>query len=253
MSESGPLDFHDDDDARRAAQARLEGHGVPPPAPPRRRGRYGWVIGVIFLAWIVYITLNTLRTDSPGSQGLADDRPLPPVAAPLVLSDLDGDANVATRPDQGEAGNRPACEVRGRKILNTCELAERGPVVLAFYFARSGAACRRHLDVMERVRRDFPGVGFAAFTVRGDRGELRDLVRERGWRFPVGHDRDGLVTNVYGVAGCPTTTLAYPGGIVMHTYVGEGELTEARLRAAVAKLVQRSRRRGWKAPPKTPA
>jgi peroxiredoxin len=248
MSESGPLDFHDDDDARRAAQARLEGHGEPPPEPPRRRGRYGWVIGAIFLVWIVYITLNTLRTDSPGSRGVADDRPLPPVAAPLVLSDLDGDANVATRRNQGQAGDRPACDVRGRRILNTCQLAERGPVVLAFYFARSGAACRRQLDVMERVRRRFPGVQFAAFTVRGNRGELRDLVRRHRWGFPVGHDRDGLVANVYGVAGCPTTTLAYPGGIVMHSYVGERLLTDARLRAAVARLVEGSRRRGWKAP-----
>ena len=248
MSERGPLDFHDDDDARRAAQARLEGHGEPPPPPPRRRP-FGWIMGAIFLAWIVYITLNTLRTDSPGSQGVADNRPLPPVAAPLVLSDLDGDANVATRRGQGQAGKRPACEVRGRKILNTCELAERGPVVVGFYFARSGKACRSQLDVMERVRREFPGVRFAAFTVRGNRGELRELVRERRWFFPVGHDSDGLVANVYGVAGCPTTTLAYPGGIVMHSYVGDRLSTEARLRAAVRRLVRRSRQRGW-TPPK---
>jgi hypothetical protein len=250
MNERGPLDFHDDDDARRAAQARLEGHGEPEPPPPRRRP-YGWIVGAIFLGWIVYITLNTLRTDSPGSQGVAAGRPLPPVAAPLVLSDLDGDANIATRRDQGQAGKRPACQVRGRRILNTCQLAERGPVVLGFYFARSGEACRRQLDVMERVRGEFPGVGFAAFTVRGDRGELRELVRKRRWAFPIGHDRDGLVANVYGVAGCPTTTLAYPGGIVMRSYVGKRLLTDARLRAEVQRLVDGSRRRGWKAPAKT--
>ena len=250
MTERGPLDFHDHDDARRAAQARLEGHGEPAPEPPRRRGRYGWVIGVIFFAWIVYITLNTLRTDSPGSHGIPDDRPLPPVAAPLVLSDLDGDANVATRGDQGQAGKRPACEVRGRRILNTCQLVERGPVVLAFYFARSGAACRRQLDLMESLRGGFPGVQFAALAVRGNRGELRRLVRERRWGFPVGYDRDGLVANVYGVAGCPTTTLAYPGGIVMHSYVGKRLLTEPRLRAAVTRLVRGSRQRGW-TPPRT--
>ncbi|HVE68063.1 MAG TPA: TlpA disulfide reductase family protein [Solirubrobacteraceae bacterium] len=252
MNQPGPLDFHDDDDARRAAKARLEGHGEPPPPPPKRRP-FGWIVGILFLGWIAYITINGQLTEGPGSQGILDNRPLPPVAAPLVLSDLNGDANVATRRGQGQAGKRPACEVRGRKILNTCQLAERGPVVLGFYFARSGGACRRQLDVMERVRRDFPAVRFAAFTVRGDRGELRELVRERGWRFPVGHDRDGLVANVYGVAGCPTTTLAYPGGIVMHSYVGKRLLTEARLRAEVARLVERSRRRGWKAPPKPKA
>jgi len=250
MTERGPLDFHDDDDARRAAQARLEGHGRPPPEPPRRRGRYGWAVGAIFFVWLVYITINTLRTDSPGSRGVPDGRPLRPFAVPLVLSRLDGDANVATRRRQGDLGERPACEVRGRQILNSCQLAERGPVVLAFYFARSGGACRRQLDAMERVRAGFPGVQFAAVAVRGDREELRDRVRDHGWRFPVGHDRDGLVANVYGVAGCPTTTLAYPGGIVMHSYVGADVADEPRLRAAVRRLVAASRRRGW-TPPKT--
>jgi peroxiredoxin len=247
MSEAGPLTFHDDDDERRKAQARLEGHGEPPP-PPSKRPRFGWIVGALFLAWLVYITLNTLRTDSPGSRGVDDEQPLPPFATPLVLSNLDGDANVATRRDQGQAGSRPACQVRGTRIFNSCQLAEQGPVVLAFYFARSGGACRRQLDLMQRVRGDFPGVGFAAVVVRGDRGELRELVRERGWRFPVGYDRDGLVANLYGVAGCPTTTLAYPGGIVMHSYVGERLLTEGRLRAQVSRLVERSRRRGWKPP-----
>lgn len=246
MSEPGPLDFHEDDSERRAAQARLEGHGVPPPPRPRRR--YGWVVGALFLVWIVYISLNTLRTDSPGSRGLPDGHPLPAFAAPLALSDLDGDANVASRPGQGAAGQRPACRVRGRRILNSCQLAERGPVVLAFYAARAGKACGHQLDALERVRRAFPGVQFAAVAIRGDRGDLRRTVGERGWRFPVAYDRDGQVANLYRVAGCPTTTLAYPGGIVMHTYLGlQGE---RRLRAAVARLAAGSRRRGW-TPPKT--
>jgi peroxiredoxin len=175
-----------------------------------------------------------------------DDRPLPPFAAPLALSDLEGDANVARRADQGSAGKRPACEVRGPDILNSCQLAERGPVVLTFYAGRAGKACRRQLDVVERVRGDFAGVQFAAVAIRGDREDLRKLIRERRWRFPVGYDRDGQVSNLYRVAGCPTTTLAYPGGIVMHTYLGL--LDDRRLRAAVRRLVAGSERRGWTPP-----
>ena len=248
MSERGPLSFGDDEDERREAQARLEGHGVPPPPPPRRT-RYGWVVGVAFLAWLVYISLNTLRTDSPGSRGVPDDAPLPAFAAPLALSDLNGDANIAARPDQGAAGERPACRVRGRRILNSCQLAERGPVVLTFYASRAGKACPRQLDQLERARRAFPGVEFAAVAIRGDRGNLRRTIRERGWRFPVAYDRDGQVANLYRVAGCPTTTLAYPGGIVMHSYLGL--LGDRRLRAALDRLVAGSRQRGWTPPAKT--
>jgi hypothetical protein len=62
----------------------------------------------------------------------------------------------------------------------------------------------------------------------------------------VGYDHDGQVANVYRVAGCPTTTFAYPGGIVMHTYLGL--LGEARLAAAVRRLVAGSERRGWRPP-----
>jgi hypothetical protein len=204
------------------------------------------MVGVIFLVWIAYITLNTLRTDSPGSRGIPDDRPLPPFAMPLALSDLEGDSNIATRPDQGGAGERPACSVRGPKILNSCQLAERGPVVLAFYASRAGKACRRQLEELERVRGRFPGVAFAAVGIRGDRGDLRKLVRESKLGYPVGYDHDGQVANLYRVAGCPTLTFAYPGGIVMHSYLGL--LDENRLRREVGRLVTGSKRRGWSPP-----
>jgi peroxiredoxin len=248
--ERGPLDFGpDDEDEGRGGPEPAPDSAPPPPSRPRRTSRYGWAVALIFLAWIVYITLNTLSTDSPGSRGVPDDRPLPPFAAPLVLSDLDGDANVARRADQGSAGKRPACEVRGPDILNSCQLAERGPVVLGFYAGRAGKACRQQLDGLERVRKDFPGVQFAAVAIRGDRKDLRELIRDSGWRFPVGYDRDGQVANLYRVAGCPTTTFAYPGGIVMHTYLGL--LDDRRLRAAVRRLVAGSERRGWTPPSRT--
>ena len=245
--ERGPLDFGPEDSA--GPDPAEADHQVPPPAAPARTSRWGWLVGVIFLVWIAYITLNTLRTDSAGSRGLPDDTPLPPFAMPLALSNIKGDSNIATRRDQGGAGKRPACEVRGPKILNSCQLAERGPVVLAFYASRAGKACRRQLNELELVRSRFPGVQFAAVAIRGDRGDLRDLIRKSRLRYPVGYDHDGQVANLYRVAGCPTTTFAYPGGIVMHSYLGL--LDEARLNREVGRLVVRSKRRGWRPPEKS--
>jgi AhpC/TSA family len=185
--------------------------------------RPGALIGVLVLALMVYIVLNTLRTEGPGSRGLAAGERLPPFAAPLALSDLDGDANVSGR----------ACSVRGPKILNVCELAERGPVVLGF-FAEPSERCDDEIDALDRLRGRFADVQFAAVAIRGDRDDLRARIRARGWRLPVGWDRDGAVANEYAVAVCPVITLAGRGGTVARTLLGSQ--TDAQLERAIAEL-----------------
>jgi hypothetical protein len=175
-----------------------------PPRPPAGTSRYTWVIGVLAVLALAYITLNTLGTDAPGSRGVPNGEKLPPFAVPLATSKLEGDAQVDPK---------KACRVRGADVLNSCALAERGPVVLAFFATRS-ERCERQVDLLERVRRRFPDVGFAAVSVRGDRGTVRALVRDRGWGMPVGYDHDGAVSNAYAVALCPTITFARGGKVV---------------------------------------
>ena len=204
-----------------------------PPAVPRTPGasRYGWFVGVVIVLALAYITLNTARnSDRQSSTGPVAGHKLPPFAAPLALGSLDGDANVATRKTKGKvAGTRYACEVRGPEILNICQLAERGPVALAFLATRSGR-CIDELDTFERLRRAYPKVEFAAVAVKGDRDDLRRTIRDRGWRFPVGYDRDGALANIYGVAVCPQVTLAARGGVVRKTLIGSGATGTANLR-----------------------
>lgn len=213
-------------------------------APARRPplGRPGWIVAVVALIAIAYITVNTLRTDGPGSTGPAPGSTLPPFAAPLADSSLEGDANVATAADQGEAGAVPACAVDDPRALNICTLARRSPVVLAFLTV-GARACERELDALERLRARLPQVAFAAVGVRAERDALRRLVRERGWGFPVAQDRDGAVANRYGVAVCPTVVLAYRGGEVMETVLGEtgGRALERRVRALLAAPAGRER------------
>jgi hypothetical protein len=183
--------------------------------PSRPRG-YGWVVALVGLLVLIYISVNTLRTTGPGSSGPAPGRQLPPFAAPLVGSDLVGDANVATRRGQGAAGARPACDVTDPRALNVCALARRSPVVLAF-FVTDSHRCIAQLDTLQTLVSRFPQIGFAALAIRGDRGALRKLARTHRWSFPVAQDRDGAVANLYGVAICPTVVLAYRGGRVMET------------------------------------
>jgi hypothetical protein len=168
---------------------------------------------------LAYITVNTVRTDAPGSRGVEAGRPLPPFAAPLASSTRrcdGGECNPNVAPRRGEGARLAACEVRLPDVLSSCALAGRGPVALAFLATRS-QRCEKQVDVMERLRARFPRVQFAAVSVRGDRAALRRTIRERGWTLPVGHDSNGAVSNLYAVALCPTITFARAGGRVAAT------------------------------------
>jgi hypothetical protein len=185
--------------------------------------RPGVLVGVIAVAVLGYILVNTLRTEGPGSRGLPPGSDMPAFAVPLALSDLEGDANVSSR----------ACSVRGPNVLNSCRLTERGPVVLAF-FVEASERCDDQIDRLDRMRARLRGVQFAAVAIRGSRDDLRGRVRERGWALPVGYDRDGAVANEYAVAVCPTITLARRGGRVVRTLLGSQD--DAQLQAAIREL-----------------
>jgi hypothetical protein len=181
--------------------------------------RPGLIVGALAVAVLAYIAYNSLTTEGPGARGVDPGRELPPFAVPLALSSLDGDAQV----DPAKA-----CRVRGPRVLNSCQLVERGPVAIAF-FATKSQRCERQIDVIDRVRRRFPDIGFAAVSVRGDRDEVRRQARRRGWGLPVGYDHDGAVTNVYAVAICPTITFAARNGRVVSTsfsLLGEAALVK---------------------------
>lgn len=243
----GPLGFDPDpeDEERRARLARrqdpdLVAMGRPatgrPQTQPSARlpggaSRYGWFVGVVGVLVIALITLNTFRSEGPGSRGITTGGTAPPFAAPLALSDLVGDVNVAVAAGSGDAGAVPACSLRRPDVLNVCALYEKGPVVLAF-FATRGAECITQLDRLDDVAARHPDVAFAAVSIRGDRDDLRRTIRERRWRFPVGYDRDGILANAYGVAICPQITFLRKGGAVQDTSLGaiDARDLEARVR-----------------------
>jgi hypothetical protein len=225
VTERGPLDFEPDERDRAPA--------APPSAPRRRKRpalpvapRYGWVVGMAAAVLLAVLAVATLRGGTePGARGLAAGSTIPPFAVPLALSQLQGDANLARKAGQGSAGARPACAVRGPRVLNGCALREGGPFVLAF-FATRGKGCIAQLDALERIRRRVPDVRFAGIAIRGDRQSLRALIREHGWGFDIGYDRDGA-----------QITFARRGGRVVDTTFGR--LRTAELLSRAQRLAQR--------------
>jgi hypothetical protein len=178
--------------------------------------RPGWIVAAAFAVALAWIAWNTVHTHGPGGAGLRAGQKLPPFAAPLATSDLQGDATV--RQSAGD-GHPAACSVRGPRILNSCQLAEQGPVVVGFFIARS-PRCTQTIDALNRLRARYPRVRFAAVAILGKRADARIDVARRGWRLPVGWDEDGAVVNAYAVSGCPYVTFARRGGTVAQTLLG---------------------------------
>lgn len=229
--ESGARERRGPGAAERLAAADADDPGPGPPTRERPSGmshgsaRYVWFVGVVLVLITAVITLSSVGDDDVSGTGLEIGAPAPPFAAPVAVSDLEGDVNVATERGQGDAGNVPACEVRGEDVVNLCDEYAEAPVVLVF-FATRGGSCIRAVDRITALRGRHPDVRFVAVSIRGDRGEVRDLVRERGWRFPVAYDRDGVLANLYGVVVCPQYALIARGGRAADTVLGDASAEE---------------------------
>jgi len=63
---------------------------------------------------------------------------------------------------------------------------------------------------------------------------------EHRWTMPVGYDRDGAVSDLYRVGGCPTVAFAYPGGILAFARARLSELSGRQMAADVRKLLRLS-------------
>lgn len=209
------------------------------------RDRYSLAAGLLFAAVIAVAVVHTIENKDEGTLGLdklPGHWPLPEFAVPAAAGSLEGDANVAqdncaTSQTPCPAGSRraPACRIRTPGAIRVCDFFDR-PLVLSFWFSRGGN-CVEQQDVIGRVYERYRGrVGFLSLDVRDGRGAVRELIRRRHWRMPVGYDRDGAVAALYRVGGCPTFAYVYPGGTLQDASIGE--LTAPQLRAHVVSLLR---------------
>ena len=202
-----------------------------------------------FVALIAVAGVNLISTKNKGVLGAHEegDLPLAQFAVPSARAEASGDANIAQ--DDCDASRipcpsgdtrTPACKVGVPGAIRVCDLFDK-PLVLSFWFTRGGD-CEDQEDVFESAyRRYSPRVNFLAVDVRDSDSEVRKLIAERHWTHPIGLDRDGALSNLYRVGGCPTFVYAYPGGILQHTSIGQ--LDEARFFQNVDDLLAATRQR----------
>lgn len=215
------------------------GQGQPPvTAGPSRLEypTYGRYVALLVIVILVLITINTALTKPNGASGIAPGKVVPPFAVPLALGTLEGAADVARH--AGEGAKHAACTLRGAQILNICQLYEQRPVVLALFVQ----ACARILEDMQALAPSFPGVNFAAVSIKGNRASLRRLVRSQRLSLPVGYDEEGALAPLYKLATCPQVSFIYPGGTVQSKAL-LSQPAIATLRARVRELLAASTRR----------
>jgi AhpC/TSA family len=225
------------------------GDGGDRPEGPRRTAIYSLLVGLAFIALIAVAGINTLSTGDSGVLGSANegDLPLSQFAVPDARSGTSGDANIAQDdcdaariPCPSDSRRTPACLVEVTGAIRVCDLFDK-PLVLSFWFTRGGD-CENQEDVFERAYRRYKGtVNFLAINVRDDDDEVRKLIAQRHWTHPIGLDRDGALSNLYRVGGCPTFLYAFPGGILQSTSIGQ--LDDRRFSAKVDGLIDASKRR----------
>lgn len=215
------------------------------------RDRYSILVGLFFVA-IVAVALIHGVPGGGGTLGLDKQPPrwaLPEFAVPAAAGKLEGDANIAQDdcsagelPCPSDSRRSPACRVQTPGAIRVCDLFDR-PSVISFWFSKGGDDCVVQQDVVSQVYSRYRGrVNFLSLDIRDDRETVRGLIRDRGWKMPVGYDRDGAVGGLYRVGGCPTFAYVYPGGTLERASIGK--LDVSGLSERVERLSRASRTAG---------
>ncbi|MGD2081104.1 MAG: TlpA disulfide reductase family protein [Nitrospirota bacterium] len=123
--------------------------------------------------------------------------------------------------------------------------ALRGKVVVLNFWATWCPPCRKELPGLEGLRREYAGRGLAVVAVSTDSTErgIRKFLAETPLSLRVVHDRDGRISQLYGVFSLPTTFVIDRRGIVISHIIGERDWGSSRMRSQIETLLERSSRR----------
>lgn len=217
----------------------------------RGPSRYSIFVGLAFVGLIAVAIVNAARNSEDAILGTSsgeDGSALVEFAIPDAVDGPSGDANVfqddcgsSENPCPSDQVRTPACQVRVEHVIRVCDYFE-APLVISFWFTRFADCLPAEDEISELSERYRGRVNFLSIDVRDDLEKVRSIIAEHGWKMPIGYDADGGVSNVYRVGGCPTTLLAYPGGILAHALIGD-RATGRQLVGAIDDLIRESRRR----------
>jgi hypothetical protein len=159
----------------------------------------------VILIVVAGLTLN----QGSGSQGPKIGEPMPVFAAPLAASTLQGDANLTPA----------ACLIKDPRAFVSCPAGVHRPLVVGFLTVED-RSCSKVIGSLAALASSFPATRFVAVGIHADRKKLAALaLAHRG--ISVVEDRDGAVSNRYGVAACPTVVVSGASGTVTGVLIGD--------------------------------
>ena len=220
------------------------------PEPAARRiPRYGRYVGPARRSLIlVLITINTILTKPNGVDGHRAGATAAAVRGPARAGQpATATPTSPTHADEGAAGRVPG--VQGARPADPQRLpALRTAPRSCSRCSSTRGSCPAVLGDMQALARSFPGVRFAAVAIKGDRAQMRRLIRSRGLTLPWGSTKTARWRRCTRSRRCPQVTFAYPGGGCRARRCSTRP-SRATLRARVAELVAASRARGWSSAP----
>ena len=114
--------------------------------------------------------------------------------------------------------------------------AERGKVVLINVWATWCGPCRYEIPALEKLHQKYESRGFKVVGVSIDEGELqpvKQFVSEHDMRYPIAHDPDGKVANMFQTEVIPTSVLIDRKGKIVWEKRGAIEENEEPLTKAI--------------------
>jgi hypothetical protein len=157
-------------------------------------------------------------------------KPLRDFAAPLAGSGIDGDSNIYSTADAEGGKFKAACDVTIPGSINSCD-GLKGAAVLLFWNATK-PVCGEQVTRLQKVLAKHPKVNAISLAFDDSMASATAAFDENHWKQPVAVDRDGAVSALYSVTGCPSTFFAQDGTV---TGVKLGLMSEDQLLALIEK------------------
>lgn len=116
-----------------------------------------------------------------------------------------------------------------------------GKVVLLNFWATWCANCRNEMPAMERLYQSLRADGFEIVAISVDQAsteKVKAFAEELKLTFPVLHDRDSIISNLYSNPGVPVSYLIDREGRIVYRVLGEYDWYSSEARGAVKTLLQ---------------